>query len=87
MGSIGKVVITLGETRKKTKFTPPSPTKATPNDITSNKNYLSMTSVSNGDDVSMTSSTKNEIIKLITVLYFRETHQRVNHSSSSCDEG
>jgi hypothetical protein len=54
-----KVVITLGETCKKTKFTPPSPSKATPNDITSNKNYLSMTSVSHGDDVSMTPSTNN----------------------------
>ncbi len=64
MGSIGKVVITLGETRKKTKFTPPSPTKATPNDITSDENYLSMTSVSKGDDVSMTSSTKNKSNKV-----------------------
>jgi hypothetical protein len=62
--SIGKVVINLGETCKKTKFTPPSPIKATPNDITSNKKYLSMTSVSNGDDVTMTSSTQNESNKV-----------------------
>ncbi len=60
MGSIGKVVIILGETHKKTKFTPPSPIKATPNDITSNEKDLSMTSVSNDNDVSMRSSTQNE---------------------------
>ncbi len=64
MGSIEKVVIHLGETCKKTKFTPPSPIKATPDDITSNKDYLSMTSVSDGDDVTMTSSTQNEINKV-----------------------
>jgi hypothetical protein len=57
---MGKVVINLGETSKKTKFTPPSPIKATPNDITSDKKDLSVTSVSNGDDVSMMSSTQNE---------------------------
>ena len=38
MGSIEKVVINLGETcketRKKTKFTPSSPIKATPSDVT-----------------------------------------------------
>jgi hypothetical protein len=45
----------LGETRKNTKFTPPSPIKATPN-----IKYFSMTSVSNDDDVMMTSSTRNE---------------------------
>jgi hypothetical protein len=48
----------------KTKFTPPSPTKATPNDITRDKKYLSMTSVSDGDDVMMTSSTQNESNKV-----------------------
>ena len=65
MGSIRKVVINLGETCKKTKFTPPSLIKATPNDITSNETYLSMTSVSNGDDVLITSSTQNESNKVI----------------------
>jgi hypothetical protein len=64
LGSIEKVVINLGETCKKTKFTPPSPIKATPDDITSDKNYISMTSVSNGDDVSMTSSTQNKSNKV-----------------------
>ncbi len=59
-GSIEKVVINLGETcketRKKTKFTPSSPIKATPNDVTSDdylrktsddEDYLSMTSLTN----------------------------------------
>jgi hypothetical protein len=64
LGSIGKVVITLGETRKKIKFIPPSPIKATPNDITSDEKYLSMMSVTNGDDVSMTSSTQKESNKV-----------------------
>ena len=63
-GALGKIVINLGETCKKTKFTPPSPTKATPNYITSNEKYLSMTSVSDGDDVLMTSSTQNESNKI-----------------------
>ena len=36
-GSIGKIVTTLGETRKKTKFTPLSPIKATTKDVTNNK--------------------------------------------------
>ncbi len=54
-GSIEKVVINLGETcketRKKTKFTPSSPIKATPDDITSDEDYLSMMSVSDDNDV------------------------------------
>ncbi len=54
----------LGETRKKTKFTPSSPIKATPDSITSDEEYLSMTSVSDGNDVSMTSSTQNESKKI-----------------------
>ncbi len=78
MGSIEKVVINLGETcketRKKTKFTPFSPIKATPDDVTSDedylrmtsddKDYLSMTSVSDSDDVMMTSSAQNESNKV-----------------------
>jgi hypothetical protein len=52
----------LGETSKKTKFTPPSPIKATPNDITSDKKGLRLTSVSNGDDVMTMSSTQNKEI-------------------------
>ncbi len=54
-------------------FTPSSPIKATPNDVTSNdylrktsddKDYLSMTSVSDSDGVMMTSSTQNESNKV-----------------------
>jgi hypothetical protein len=60
LGSIGKVVIALRETRKKTKFTPPSPIKATTKDVTNNKKGLSLRLVSNGDDVMMTSSTQNK---------------------------
>jgi hypothetical protein len=64
LGSIEKVVINYGETRKKTKFTSSSPIKATPDSITSDEDYLRMTSVSNGDDVSMTSSTQNKSKKV-----------------------
>ncbi len=64
MGSIGKIVINLGETCKKTKFTPPSPIKATTKVVTSNRNDLGLTSVSNDDDVDMTSSTQNEEIQV-----------------------
>ncbi len=60
MGSIGKVVTTLGETCKKTKFTPPSPIKATTKDVTNDKKGLSLMSVSNGDGVMTTSSTQNK---------------------------
>jgi hypothetical protein len=64
LGSIGKIVINLGETCKKTKFTPPSPIKATTKVVTSNRNDLGLTSVSNDDDVDMTSSTQNEEIQV-----------------------
>jgi hypothetical protein len=57
---MGNLVINLGETSKKTKFTPPSLIKATTKDVTSNGNNLGLTSVSNDDDVNMTSSTQNE---------------------------
>jgi hypothetical protein len=59
-----KVVINLGETCKKTRFTPPSPIKATTKVITSNKKDLGLTSVSNSDDVTMTSSTQNKDIQV-----------------------
>ncbi len=64
MGSIEKVVINLGETCKKTKFTPPSLIKATTKDVTSNKKGLSLTSVSNNDDIMMTLSTQNKEIPI-----------------------
>jgi hypothetical protein len=58
--SIGKTVINLGKTCKKTKFTPPSPIKATLKDVTSDKKDIRLTSVSDGDDIMVTSSTQNE---------------------------
>ena len=77
MGSIGKGVINLGETCNKNKFTPPSLIKATPKDITSNKNELSLTPVSNGDDVMMMSSTQNKEIQVNYSTPIRKTYQRV----------
>jgi hypothetical protein len=60
-GSIGKVVMNLVETLKKTKITPPSPMKATPNIIASNNNEVCPTSVCDADDISvMTSSQDNK---------------------------
>jgi hypothetical protein len=42
------------------KFTPPSPTKATPTIIASNSNDVSTMSVSNAGDVMMMSSSQNK---------------------------
>ncbi len=44
----------------KTKFTPPSPMKATLNIIASNTNDVCPTSVSNADDITVMSSSQNE---------------------------
>ena len=63
-GSIGEVVINLGETCKKTKFTPPSLIKATTKAVTSKGNDLCLTSVSNDDDVIVMSSTQNKDIQV-----------------------
>ncbi len=60
MGSIGRVVINLGETIKKTKFTPPSQIKATPNIIANNNDGMCLSSVSCVDDITVTSSNKNK---------------------------
>ncbi len=46
----------LGETVKITSDTPPSPIKATPTSIASDSNDVSIASVSEADDVMMTSS-------------------------------
>ncbi len=55
LGSIGKVQINLGESIKKTKFTPPSPMKAsTLNIFASKNNDMCQTSVSNADDITVT---------------------------------
>ncbi len=60
MSSIGKVEIKLGETFKKTKFTPPSPITATLAIITSNQDDVCSTSFSNACDVMMTSQSQNK---------------------------
>jgi hypothetical protein len=60
LGSIGKIAINLGETVKKTKFTPPTPIKATPTLIASNQDHISLTLLSNGGDVMMTSSSQSK---------------------------
>ncbi len=65
MGSIGKIAINLGETFKKTKFTPLSPMKATPNTIASDTNDACPTSVSNADEVTVMSSNQNKGIHII----------------------
>ncbi len=69
---IGAVVINLGETVKKTKFTPPSPMKATPNIVASKNNgIMCLTSASNADQA------KTKSFMLNTVLPLVKTHQRV----------
>jgi hypothetical protein len=60
LGSIGKVVINLGETSKKTKFTPPSPMKATTNIVASNNNDMCLMLVSNADDITAMPSCQNK---------------------------
>ncbi len=60
MGSIGKIAVNLGETVKKTKFTPSSLIKATPTLIASNQDDACLTSFSDAGDVTMTSSSQNK---------------------------
>ncbi len=60
MSSTRKVEINLGETVKKTKFTPPSPIKATPTNITSNPHDICPASFSNADDVMLSSPNQNK---------------------------
>jgi hypothetical protein len=60
LGSIGKVEIKLGKTVKKTKFTPPSLIKATPNVIAINHRDICPMSFSNIGDIMMTSSSQNK---------------------------
>jgi hypothetical protein len=59
-GSIGKVEINLGETIKKTKFTSPSPIKATPTLIASDHDDVHPISFSAAVDVMLTSSSQNK---------------------------
>jgi hypothetical protein len=66
LGSIGKVEIKLGDTIRKTKFTPPSLIIATPNVIASNHSYVCWMSVSNAGDVMMMSSSQNKGLSTLT---------------------
>ncbi len=65
-GSIGKIVINLGETIKKTKFTPPSSIKANPTLIASNQDDICPTSFSNAGNVMLTSPSQKEGIHVNT---------------------
>jgi hypothetical protein len=68
LGSTRKVV-KLGETIEKTKFTPPSPIKATPTTIACNSNDVSTVSVSKASDVMMTSpSQKEELLNTNSII-------------------
>ncbi len=58
MGSTRKVEINLGETVKKTKFTPPSLIKATPTIIANDPNDVCPMSFSNADDIMLMSSSQ-----------------------------
>ncbi len=59
MGSTRELV-KFRETIAQTRFTPPSPIKATPTTIASNSNDISTASVSKASDVMMTSSSQKE---------------------------
>ena len=59
-----KVIINFGETCKKTNFTSPSPIKATTKVVTCDRNNLCLMSVSNDDDVTMTSSAQNKEVQV-----------------------
>ncbi len=75
--SIGKLKITLGETVKTTKFTPPSLMKATPIIVASNTNDVCPMSVSDADDVTMTSSSQDKGVHInYSTLPLVKTHQR-----------
>jgi hypothetical protein len=62
LGSTRKIA-KIRETVVQTKFTPPSPIKATPTTIASNSNDASTMSVSEAGDVMMTSSSQKEGIR------------------------
>jgi hypothetical protein len=55
LGSIGKVENKLGETVKETKFTPPSPIKATPNRIARDHSDVYPKPVNDAGDVTIMS--------------------------------
>ena len=86
MSIIGKIVINLRETSKKTKFTPPSLIKATTKVVTSDKKDLSLTSVSNGDDIMMTSSTQNKSKKANNSTHIKGNPPEAEMGKSSTHE-
>ncbi len=57
-GSNSKLGLNLGETVKRSMFTPPSPIKATPTKIASNQGDVHPESFSNADDNMLTSSSQ-----------------------------
>ncbi len=61
---------------KNSKFTPPSPMKTTPNTVVTNNKEVCPTSVSNADDVTVTSSRQKRGYILIKVLPLIKTHLR-----------
>ncbi len=68
MGSTRKIV-KLRETIENTRYTPPSPIKATPPTIASDSNDVSTVSVSKaGDVMMMSSSQKKGILKKNSIL-------------------
>ncbi len=75
----------LGETVEKTKVTPPSLIKATPNTVASNTNDVCPTSVNHADDVMWHHQAKTRGFTLIIVLLLVKTHLRAKllHSHSS----
>jgi hypothetical protein len=62
LSSTRKVEVNLGETIKKTKFSPPSPTKTTPTLIPSNPEDVCPTSFSNAGDIILMSSSQDKEI-------------------------
>ncbi len=59
-GSTRKLGLNLEETIKRSKFTPPSPIKATPTEITSNQDDARPALISNADDVMLMSSSQGK---------------------------
>jgi hypothetical protein len=60
LDSIGKSIMNLAETAKMTKFTPPSPIKATPTLIARNQDDVCLKSFRDAGDIMMTSSSQNK---------------------------
>ncbi len=73
---------------KKAKFISPSLIEAIPTTIASNPDDVSTMSVSNADDVMMTSSSQNkELLNNHSILPKNNPPDGKIHSNNSCDEG